>query len=143
MFGFRMVWYQNNQDHSYSYNYCSGVTLPFTQFSPMWEHICALFRLDLEGGTSQRPFKSCLTSLGQELNNYSPPYSKTELEHRNQRWQLFGQIWNGGAVWFWNTIQYQDHSTTQQLSTIRNLNAFGIQVLPAGYFARPLIHSLN
>ena len=31
-----------------------------SQFS----HICALFCLHLEGGTSQQPFKSCLASLG-------------------------------------------------------------------------------
>ena len=30
-----------------------------SQFS----HICALFRLHLEGGTSQQPFKSCLASF--------------------------------------------------------------------------------
>ena len=29
-----------------------------------FSHICALFRLHLEGGTSQQPFKSCLASLG-------------------------------------------------------------------------------
>ena len=40
----------------------------------------------------------------------------------NPRWQLLSQIWNGWAVWFWNAIQNQKNSTSEQLSTIQNLN---------------------
>ena len=41
-----------------------------------------------------------------------------EPVHRNPRWQLFGRIWNGMAVRFWNAIQDQNHLTSEQLSTI-------------------------
>ena len=60
------------------------------------------------------------------IASYSPDHSKTEPVHRNPRWQLFGQIQNGWAVRFWNAIQHQNHLTSEQLSTIRNLNVFGI-----------------
>ena len=47
--------------------------------------------------------------------SYSPDHSKTETVQRNPRWQLFGQIWNGLTVRFWNAIQNQDHLTSEQI----------------------------
>ena len=41
--------------------------------------------------------------------------------------QLFGWIWNGWAVWFWNAIQNLNQSTCEQLSTTQNLNVLCIQ----------------
>ena len=50
-----------------------------------------------------------------------------EPVHGNQRCQLFDWIWNGQAVSFWNAIRNQNRSTSKKLSTIQNLNVFGIQ----------------
>ena len=47
-------------------------------------------------------------------------HSKMEPVDRNPRWQLFGQIWNGGAV------QDQNHSISEKLMTIQNWKVFGI-----------------
>ena len=47
------------------------------------------------------------------IDSYSFDHSKTSPVHRNPRWWLFGQIWNGRAVWFWNAIQNQSHSKAE------------------------------
>ena len=37
--------------------------------------------------------------------SYSSDHSKTEPVNRNPRWRLFGLIWNGRDILFWNSIQ--------------------------------------
>ena len=39
-----------------------------------------------------------------EKDSYSPDHLKTVPAHRNPRWQLFGWIWNGWVVCFWNAV---------------------------------------
>ena len=62
-----------------------------------------------------------------EWSSCGHDHSKTEPVQRNPRWQLFGQIWNGQAIQFWNAVWNQSHSTSDQLSTIQNQHLFGIQ----------------
>ena len=69
------------------------------------------------------------------IASYSPDHSKTEPVHRNPRWQLFGQIQNGWAVRFWNSIPHQNHLTSEQPSTIQNPSVFGIWA--------PTVHTLK
>ena len=45
---------------------------------------------------------------------------------RNARWWLFDLIWNGQVVRFWNAILNPNHSTSEQLKTIQNLNMYCI-----------------
>ena len=51
-----------------SYNPADSAAIRLQIYLLRFSHICAFFRLGLEGGTIQQSFKSCLASLGYELN---------------------------------------------------------------------------